>query len=291
MTSSEITPFEQNKQAAISNTVDQVSSSLNQTVLLTLKVAEYLSLAAFVGAGSLTLVLPDNQIIIVFGAVSLAVFIFLFLVNRQLFQDANNAANQSEIAKKAELYTYLMTDNNLGEKNLITPAREKALRYCQELIDDYKKTRRDARSIYYIFQMITVILSGITPILVLVDKLETGEGWFKWLPVICPAIASIVASIVTSFPFQKNWIAANTAVELLEAEQEKFVLGVTPAYRCYDLADESQRQQKAKAAIENFLNQVNTIHLKQIQDSGEKQVKREEQTEQAQSAESNQAQS
>ena len=54
---------------------------------------------------------------------------------------------------------------------------------------------------------------------------------------ICPTVASIVASIVTSFPFRKNWIAANTAVELLEAEREKFILGVTQPYRCYNLSD------------------------------------------------------
>jgi hypothetical protein len=136
--------------------------------------------------------------------------------------------------------------------------------------------------------MATVILSGVTPILVLVDKLEAGQAWLKWLPVICPAIASIVASIVTSFPFQENWISANTAVELLEAEQEKFILGVTPAYRCYDVTDESQRQQQAKMAIENFINQVNNIHLKQVQGSGDKAFK-EEKTEQAQSTESNQS--
>jgi hypothetical protein len=132
--------------------------------------------------------------------------------------------------------------------------------------------------------MATVVLSGVTPILVLVDKLEAGQAWLKWLPVICPAIASIVASIVTSFPFQENWISANTIVELLEAEQEKFILGVSPAYRCYDVADEGQRRQKAQEAIENFIVQVNNIHLKQVQESGQKKGK-EERTEQAKSEE------
>ena len=113
--------------------------------------------------------------------------------------------------------------------------------------------------------MLKYYASSLTPILVLVDKLDIGISWFKWLPVIFPAVASIVASVVTSFPFQENSVAANTTVELLEAEQEKFVLGVTEAYRCYDLDDETQRQQKAKQAIENFIIQVNNIHLNQVQ--------------------------
>ena len=75
-----------------------------------------------------------------------------------------------------------------------------------------------------------------------------GISWFKWLPVIFPAVASIVASIVTSFPFQENSVAANTTVELLEAEQEKFVLGVTETYRCYDVRIQVWEQQMASCS-------------------------------------------
>ena len=247
-------------QIEISNTV-----SSSPQILSFLKIVEYLSLAAFVGAGILTRVFLDNQLIVILGAVFLSSFIFLFLTNRQLARNFRNSANQLDIRRKAELYNYLLNPNNVSDNNPITPVREKALRYSQELIDDYKNTRETSRNIYYTFQLATVVLSGVTPILVLVDKLEPGQSLLKWLPVICPAVASIVASIVTSFPFQENWIAANTTVELLEAEQEKFVLGVTPAYSCSNVADEAQHQQMTKMAIENFINQVNEIHLKQIQ--------------------------
>ena len=272
-------------QTEISNTV-----SSSPQMLSFLKIVEYLSIAAFVGAGILTRVFPDNQLIFILGSVFLSSFIFLFLTNRQLAQKSRNSANQLEIRRKAELYNYLLNPDNVSDNNPITPVREKALLYCQELIDDYKKTRDTSRNIYYTFQLATVVLSGVTPILVLVDKLEPGQSLLKWLPVICPAVASIVASIVTSFPFQENWIAANTTVELLEAEQEKFVLGVTPAYRCYDVADEAQYQQMKKMAIENFINQVNEIHLKQIQKPDDTASK-EQNTEPAQSTESQQQQS
>ncbi|AFY57458.1 hypothetical protein Riv7116_5057 [Rivularia sp. PCC 7116] len=149
--------------------------------------------------------------------------------------------------------------------NPIVPAREKALGYAQELIKDYKKTRAISRNLYYGLQIGTIILSGVTPILVLVDKIQASDTWLKWLPVIFPAVASIVASIVTSFPFQENWISANTTVELLEAEQEKFVLGITPLYRCYDSINENEQEKRAKKSIENFITQVNNIHLNQVQ--------------------------
>ncbi|MEG4207641.1 DUF4231 domain-containing protein [Microcoleus sp. Pol7_A1] len=277
-----MTNYTDTNQTEISNTV-----SSSPQMLSFLKIVEYLSLAAFVGAGILTRVFLDNQLIVILGAVFLSSFIFLFLTNRQLDRNFRNSANQLDIRKKAQLYNYLLNPNDVSDNNPITPVREKALRYCQELIDDYKNTRETSRNIYYTFQLATVVLSGVTPILVLVDKLEPGQSLLKWLPVICPAVASIVASIVTSFPFQENWISANTTVELLEAEQEKFVLGVTPAYRCYDVADEAQNQQMTKMAIENFINQVNEIHLKQIQKPDETASK-EQNTEPAQSTESQQ---
>jgi hypothetical protein len=240
-------------------------------MLFTLKLIEYLLVAAFSSVSIILYVFPENQEYVLPGIVALIVLIVLFLFNRQVLKDSKNHAYRSELDKKAELYTSLLSDNNSLDKHSLIPARGKALQYCQDLIDDYKNQRNLARTLYYVLQISTVILSGITPILVLVDKLEAGQAWLKWLPVICPAAASIVASIVTSFPFQKNWVAANTAVELLEAEQEKFILGITPAYRCYDITDEKELQQKASQAVEQFVIQVNNIHLQLIQQSSDSQ--------------------
>ncbi|MBU7582269.1 MAG: DUF4231 domain-containing protein [Nostoc sp. TH1S01] len=280
MITSDISSFEQQPSRESSRNLD-LSLIANRKSLFILKLLEYLLAAAFVCCGIVLTVYANNENLVIVGAITLTILTFLFLFNRQLFQDSQNLANRNYLTKKAEIYSYLLGNNNefLG-KNSITPAREKALEYCQDLIDDYKKARNLARNLYYVLQISTVILSGVTPILVLVDKLEVGQAWLKWLPVICPAVASIVASIVTSFPFQKNWVAANTTLELLEAEQEKFILGVTPAYRCYDASDSSQQQQKASQAIEQFIVQVNNIHLQQVQQAsdGQQEKKETEQT-------------
>lgn len=256
-------------------------------MFLPLKGFEYLFLAGAVCLGIIIYLVPDHQqILVIWEAAFVSIWLFFALLNKQLA----NKSNESELTKKAEIYNYLSANNNLLENNPLTPAREKALKYSQELIEDYKKVRGSSRSIYYTLQLATVVFSGITPILVLVDKLDVGISWFKWLPVIFPAVASIVASVVTSFPFQENSVAANTTVELLEAEQEKFILGVTEAYRCYDVEDETQRQQKAKQAIENFIIQVNNIHLKQVQELS-KTKSGEDNTQQFQYTESNPGQS
>lgn len=234
-------------------------------MLLTLKIIEYLFLGASVYAFVLTKTSPDIQVARIYVAAFFAIWICFFLVNRQLSQNAIRAATQAELTKKAELYPSQSSRNTMGN-NPIATARIKALQYSQELIDDYKRTRKNSRNVYYGSQIATIVLSGVTPILVLVDKLEAGISWFKWLPVICPAVAAIVASVVTSFPLQENWVAANICVELLEAEQEKFVLGVSEPYRLHDLTDKSQYQRN-QMAIEHFITQVNNIHLKQVQQS------------------------
>ena len=270
----------------ISNTVEEFAPSSSSNMLLPLKGLEYLFLAGVVGVGIIISVFPDKQDLFIWEAIFVSIWLFLFLLNKQLLKNSN----QFDITRKAELYNYLTANNNfleILEKKPLTLAREKALQYSQELIDDYKKVRVSSRTIYYTLQLATVVFSGITPILVLVDKLDIGISWFKWLPVIFPAVASIVASIVTSFPFQENSVAANTTVGLLEAEQEKFILGVTEPYRCYDVEDESQRQRKAKQAIENFIIQVNNIHLNQVQQLSKTDTS-EEKTEQVQYVESKQ---
>jgi len=253
----------------------EAGSPLSRLPLPWLKIGQYLFLAALIGTSIISFVVEKQAIIVIWIAVIVSFLVFLVLLDRQLAQEASRQM-QLDVAKRAEIYQYLVDEQQQPGSNPITVARENALQYCQELIEDYKKSRQTSRNIYYTFQMATIVFSGITPILVLVDKLDIGVIWFKWLPVIFPAVASIVASVVTSFPFQENWISANTAVELLEAEREKFILGVTQAYRCYDIADESQRKKKLKQAIENFINQVNQIHLKQVQEASETMQKQEE---------------
>ncbi|QLE51503.1 DUF4231 domain-containing protein [Nostoc sp. C057] len=197
MTTSELPNLNQKNQNKVSNRIENLSSTSDEKKLFNLKVIEYLLLAAFVSSALFIVFLSEDKTVVISGAVALTFLFFLLLINRQVFQSYKKAAYQSELTKKAELYSYLLTNPNSWDKETLTLTRGKALQYSQDLIDDYKKIRGVSRNLYYSLQIATVILSGVTPILVLVDKLEAGQAWLKWLPVLCPAIASIVASIVT----------------------------------------------------------------------------------------------
>ena len=167
------------------------------------KVLQYLSLAAIVGFSITGVLLPGHVKSIVGLAFSVSAFIFLFLVDIQLKTDYAKKAKQNELISKANLRNLsTLTTQEAEEKTWLNPLVKSALQYSQDLIDDYKRVRVLCRNVYYILQLGTVVLSGVTPILVLVDKLEAGVSWLKWLPVICPALASIIASVATSFAFQ-----------------------------------------------------------------------------------------
>jgi len=246
----------------IPETVPTGLESSNSGVLLFLKVLEYLSLAAAIGFSITTFFLPDYVELKIGVAIAVSAFIFLLFVNLQSETYYTNRFKQFNISNKALLRNIALSR---GQEDRLTPLVENALAYSQELIDDYKRVRMSCRNIYYVLQLGTIILSGVTPILVLVDKLDAGVAWLKWFPVICPAAASIIASVATSFAFQEKWTSANKTVELLEAEQEKFILGASPAYRDYDLTEPADREKSLKMAIANYVSKVNSIHLKQIQ--------------------------
>ena len=263
MTNSEIVK----KQNTETETVNGDTELPSPGLPFPLKVLQYLSVAAIVGFSITGVLLPGHIKSIVGVAFSVSAFIFLFLIDMHLKERYVNIAKQKELISKANLRNFsTLTVQEAEEKAWLNPLVKSALQYSQDLIDDYKRVRFLCRNIYYILQLGTIVFSGVTPILVLVDRLETNVSWLKWLPIICPAIASIIASVATSFAFQEQWTSANKAVELLEAEQEKFVLGVSKDYRDYDITEDRLREKSLKMAIGSFISKVNVIHLKQMQE-------------------------
>ena len=249
--------------------------------LLFLKMSQALCLALFIFCTIATYLIPDQyDRLVLYDAGLLAVFIFLLILHGQ-FADFDKGV-RGDLKQKAKLYANLLPKKDASEDSIdeLVESRERALEYCQELIDDYKKIRKTTRNLYYILQLATIILSGVTPILVVVDQQSSADmpSYVRWLPVIFPAIAAIVSSFSTSFPLETRWTDANRVVEQLEAEQEKFALGVTKPYRAFMIVkDDEERRKKLKLTIENFIIEVNKIHLQQFGSVDEK-IPTEEET-------------
>ncbi|WP_336884941.1 hypothetical protein [Nostoc punctiforme] len=94
-----------------------------------MKVIEYLLLAAFVSSALFIVFLSEDKTVVISGAVTLNLLFFLLLINRQVFQNYKKVAYQSELTKKAELYSYLLTNPNSWDKETLTLTRGKVLQY------------------------------------------------------------------------------------------------------------------------------------------------------------------
>lgn len=261
----------------VSSTQEVQGLDVEPKVPARFSIVEFVLIALAVTSGAISVLLSEDRRIVVFVVTFIVVLILLLILNRRFLGDYRYTYKLRENQRKAQLYSRLFGNEFADES--INIMRGRAIQYCQELIDDYKDTRRNSRNIYYIFQLSTIIFSGVTPILVLLDKVDLNIPWIKWMPVIFPAIASIVSSLSTSFPFQEKWLAANAAVELLEAEQEKFILGVTQAYRFSDIPNNAERKLKVQESVEGFINQINAIHLKQVQLPGSSEAQTQRSTE------------
>ncbi len=244
--------------------------SSNPGLLLFLKISQALCVGGLIFCAIATLIMPiiptGYHRFFIYDAGFLTVLIFIFRLKSQFSTFTKDLRN--DLYRKARLYSNLLPKEDIPEDtpDELIEAREKALEYSQELIDDYKRVRETSRNLYYIFQIATIILSSATPILVLLDKQANSPDipYLQWLPVIFPAIAAVVTSVSTSFPFQERWVNADNVVELLEAEQEKFILGITDPYRAFMIVDShEERRTQLKLAIENYIVAVNKIHLQQ----------------------------
>jgi hypothetical protein len=74
-----MTISEHKNQSEISKTVEDVSNRVNPNMLLTLKIIEYLFLAASVCAIIITKTFPDIKVIRIYVAALFSIWIFLFL--------------------------------------------------------------------------------------------------------------------------------------------------------------------------------------------------------------------
>jgi hypothetical protein len=155
-----------------------------------------------------------------------------------------------------------------GDPEQLAELQNCAIAYCDENINYYEGMRYSSRRYYIFFQISIAILTGLTPVLVLLSK-DTGTVLPKpllplvvWLTILIPAVASIMATTTTIFNFQDDWVQAKKTAESLEALREEYVLGASELFRV-DLSTETRPEQQRRA-LENFILKINAIHLQQV---------------------------
>ncbi len=94
--------------------------------------------------------------------------------------------------------------------------RQKALDHCQEMIDWYGKHKWWQRVYYQVSQLMAIVLSGITPILILIDQLP------EVIQAIPPAIVTMLVGLGGIYQWKENWLQYAQTHETLKNEKLKF---------------------------------------------------------------------
>ncbi len=122
--------------------------------------------------------------------------------------------------------------------------RQWALTEARRLQSLYESRKRNHRLIYYVLQLGTIILSGLTPVLLL------WSGIPQVIQALPAALASMFATINSIFHFQENWIQYSRTDHAIRGEIRNFIGRATQDYATDLTADQ---------ALSNFINNLTTI--------------------------------
>jgi Protein of unknown function (DUF4231) len=93
--------------------------------------------------------------------------------------------------------------------------RKKAVERYSDSVRWYERTKRNARVSYYTCQVAVIVLSGITPLVILAtDK--------KLIQAVLPALAAICAGISGIYQWRESWRRRAATLENLKSEYVKF---------------------------------------------------------------------
>lgn len=215
---------------------------------------KYILLALLVCITTLLIGIHANWL---WGATALLVLAWSFIIGFLIFNRPSSPTLDSNILP--------------GDPDNLDKLYRRAIQYCDDIIEFYQGMRYRTRRYFIFFQLTTAALTGLTPILVLVDKAgdlkqtlpPAAQIILTWSIIIVPGIAAILATTSTIFNFQEDWIQAKKTAESLEAIREEFMIGASPHYQI-TAQDAQTKQKQQKQALENFIINVNELHLQQI---------------------------
>ena len=124
-------------------------------------------------------------------------------------------------------------------------------------IDWYDKKSIYNQRMYKRMQFFLIIFSSLTPILIIIEKLEELEslGWLYRIPATTAVIVAIFTSLIKTFRFQENWINYRTTCETLKKELYYYEAALDE----YEKVD--NKESIFVRRVENLISRENTLWL------------------------------
>jgi hypothetical protein len=133
----------------------------------------------------------------------------------------------------------------------IKTTRELVLKRCQDQIMWYEKTKRQTRNLHQSLKISTIVLGGLTPLLILWSDLP------KPIQALPSALAAMTAALNGAFRPRDNYIRFAYVAETLKSEKFKFETRTTKDYS--RTVDEYQ-------ALENFVTRIESLMASEVSD-------------------------
>jgi hypothetical protein len=143
--------------------------------------------------------------------------------------------------------------------------QERAIARCDDQIDWYERQKRTKRWLYWFFQNAVIVLTALTPILILwanVPEVES-RGWplldehkpSALLTALPAALAAMLAAIMSSYQWREQWTRFGFTAEMLKSEKVKFETRTT--------ADYSGNEEDA---LSNFVTRIEALISAEVGD-------------------------
>jgi hypothetical protein len=142
--------------------------------------------------------------------------------------------------------------------------REKALKRYDDEIRWYERVKHTHRRGYQLLQLSIIVLSGLTPLLILID------GFPKPLQALPAAAAGMLTAVAAVFRVQDNYTRFAYTLEMLKSEKFKFE---TRSTKDYGVKVDDQK------AFERFVSRMEELIINEVADWQQTTTKKEEEVE------------
>ncbi len=152
-------------------------------------------------------------------------------------------------------------DTKLGEHadvGQMDNARTLATKRCDELIKWYEGRQKVQRRRMVQSRLVAIGLSGLVPVLVIIQiSLPRETLWWLLLSILIaafPAGATIMSALNEVFQYKDNWIRFSETAEELKSERAKFLTRTTKDY---------DQKLDEHTALSNFVSKVEGIVMRE----------------------------
>ena len=141
---------------------------------------------------------------------------------------------------------------NGGQLAHTAEQRKGALQRCEKMIGWYEQQLTRARRAYRLFGTATILLSSITPILILWQPFGPTNLIAQATPA---ALAALFAALLTNYRWREDWVRYAVAAETLRSEKTKFETRTTQDY-ALSLPD--------AVAFDNFVFRMESLAISEV---------------------------